>query len=1145
MKQRGTVTKEQIQAFFDGRDPMEHIVKFECSYDDTKVSIIYRDDNGVKRVKKDSFKPFVWATQRAARELYNGDKQTIRKKLSEFGIDCKGLRIHRDDGTVPDRMANGYRVLFQAKGAMSYNKFMDFFKEGGVPIYPTTKDRNYGRRDYMAVAPVEQYMIQTGKRQFKGYDDYDDLVRMQWDLETEGLDPNKDAISQIGIRTNKGFQKKISVEGSGPEKLNNEHKALRGFFDTILEIKPDVITGHNTENFDWNFNDVRIQILTRQSMREFTEKDFKNGVYKKKKQAVLKLGGEMEYYYPTVMWGFNLTDSLFAVRRAQAIDSNIKSANLKYVTKYSGLNKPNRVYIPGKLIETVWSDNAEAYIFNDENGNWLKYEPDKTYKDENGNEVPRYEKRGEFVYDLKTGERFEMVTGRYIGERYLMDDLYETDKVELQYNQSNFLVCKMLPVPFEKVCTMGTAAIWKYIMMAWSYENGLAIPEIISKRPFVGGLSRLLKVGFVQKIVKLDYNSLYPSIELTFGIENDVDVMDVLLAMLEFVLSRREHFKELKAIHGSNADELKAKLKEAKTENEKKEIASKIASEKKKKGAANTLQLPLKILGNSYFGGSSSGTPFPWTDTNCIGPEQTTCTGRQMLRLMIYHFSHLSTFNGANLDNDYNYEPIVGDTDGFNFRMPDKFRYTDEHPYIGKGLGRNVTKGKAYTDVEADVAEFEDTYLNEAFNGGVLKNGLGVDEYCTACIQFSRKNYADLMPDGSIKLVGNTIKSKKMPKYIEKFLDSGIRLLLNGDGAGFLEAYYDYVEKIYNLQIPLKDIATVGKIKTSIDTYKKSCNTLTAAGNKKARQAWYELAIKNDLNVNMGDSIYYINTGSKKGDSDVQRITHYYNDGVEITKEFLKAYKKYTDELKESYSMDEKMTKYEYGIRTYGNMFYEEDEIVFNCVLLSNDIVEDEDDHFCDDDFEYNVAKYIEMFNKRIRPLLVCFSKDIRTAINEKGKEIDNILITNPKDRKSFTEEECKLVAGQPYKKTDQDTYEELMTMEDKEIKFWLLVDKKPPYADEIGMDWEAVKADYLKRMAEYEREEIKAEIEAYNKAIARLTESDVEKLLDDGVMPTSIMAIVDEDANSNNFVSKKYPNVVIGNIFDIIDKNFDEDGEE
>lgn len=1143
MKKRGTVTTEQIQAFFDGKDPMEHIIKFECGYDDSKVSIIYRDENGVKRVKKDSFKPFVWATQRAARELYNGDKQTIKRKLSEYAIECKGLRIHRDDGSVPERMANGYRVLFQARGAMTYTQFMNFFKEGGVPIYPTQRDKNYGRRDYMAVAPVEQYMIQTGKRQFKGYEDYDDLVRMQWDLETEGLDATKDAISQIGIRTNKGFERIISVDGTGSIRLNNEVKALRGFFDTIKEVKPDVVTGHHTENFDWCFNETRISLLTHQTMREFTEKDFKNGVYKKKKQAVLKLGGEMEYYYPTVMWGFQLTDSLFAVRRAQAIDSNIKSANLKYITKYAGLNKPNRVYIPGKMINTVWSDNTESYLFNNENGNWLKYDPNATFTHETG-ECLRYEKRGDFVWDLKTGEKFEFVTGRYIGERYLMDDLYETDKVELQYNQSNFLVCKMLPVPFEKVCTMGTAAIWKYIMMAWSYENGLAIPEIISKRPFVGGLSRLLKVGFVRRIVKLDYNSLYPSIELTFGIENDVDVMDVLLAMLEYVLSKREHFKELKAIHGDKANELKELLKAVKDASEKTEIASKLANEKKKKNAANTLQLPLKILGNSYFGGSSSGTPFPWTDTNCIGPEQTTCTGRQMLRLMIHHFSNLSTFNGANLSDEYNYIPIVGDTDGFNFQMPWKFRYTDEHPYIGKGLGRNVTKGKAYTGVEADVAEFEDTYLNQAFNGGVLKNGLGVDEYCDACIQFSRKNYADLMPDGSIKLVGNTIKSKKMPKYIEKFLDKGIRLLLNGDGAGFLEAYYDYVEKIYNLQIPLKDIATVGKIKTSIDTYKKSCNTLTAAGNKKARQAWYELAIKHDLNVNMGDSIYYINTGNKKGDSDVQRVTHYYNGETDVTKELLKAYKKYTDGLKEQGRQSEKMTKSEFGQQTYGQSFHEEDEIIFNCVLLHNDIVEDEDDHFCDEDFEYNVAKYIEMFNKRIRPLLVCFSRDIRTVINEKGKEIDNILITNPKDRKSFTEEECKLVAGEPYKKTDQDTYEELMTMEDKEIKFWLLVDKKPPYADEIGMDWESVKADYLKRMEEYEREEIKAEVNAYNAAIAKLSESDVEKMLDEGIVPPSVLAIVDEDANSNNFVSKKYPNVVIGNIFDIIDKNFETDAE-
>ena len=78
---------------------------------------------------------------------------------------------------------------------------------------------------------------------------------------------------------------------------------------------------------------------------------------------------------------------------------------------------------------------------------------------------------------------------------------------------------------------------------------------------------------------------------------------------------------------------------------------------------------------------------------------------------------------------------------GFNFQKPKKFRYTNEHPYIGLGKGRNVKKGKGYVGVEADVAEFEDTFLNEAYNGGILKNGLGVDEYCDAL-----KKYGHVKP---------------------------------------------------------------------------------------------------------------------------------------------------------------------------------------------------------------------------------------------------------------------------------------------------------------------------------------------------------------------------------------------------------------
>ena len=509
---------------------------------------------------------------------------------------------------------------------------------------------------------------------------------------------------------------------------------------------------------------------------------------------------------------------------------------------------------------------------------------------------------------------------------------------------------------------------------------------------------------------------------------------------------------------------------------------------------------------------------------------------------------------------------VLSNTDGFNFQKPLKYRYTESHPYIGKGLGRNVKKGKEYTEVDADVAEFEDTFINEAYNGGVLKNGLGIDEYCDACIQFARKNYADLMPDGSKKLVGNTIKSKKLPIYIEKFLNKAIDMLLHGKGSEFLNYYYDYVEKIYNMQIPLKDIATVGKIKTSIETYKESCKQLTAGGTKKARQAWYELAIRDNLPVNMGDTIYYINTGDKKSVSDVQRVTKYYFEGrdgkeidyvtnddgtpktdrkgnaIPLSKGLESEYnrkKKANDPivLAPNNSKKKYISKDEYIHKAYPSI-KDKDVIVFNCVRLPNEIVEDEDDHFCSDDIEYNKEKYIDMFNKRIKPLLVCFDEKIRYGVNEKGKTINNILITSPKDRKEFTESESHLVAGQPYESIDQDTYEQLMTIEDKEIKFWIENNKVPPYTKECGMDWEKIKQDYLNRQEELKKEGIREEKALYDEIIRKITKDDVEKVLEDGLLPDKLLSIIDEDVNDGNFISKKYK-IKIGNIYDIVEKDF------
>ena len=625
------ISTERVNQFLNGHDPMERIITIECGYDEDEVSIVYVDSKGIKRIRKDAFKPFIWVKNSAATRLFNGDRKQIKSKMRQYGISVKQLITTMTGEAVSDRLESGYKYLFYAKDKMSYSKFQRFFTEGGVPIHERPKKgelvQQQSNREFMGVTPVEQYMIESGKRLFKGYESYNELHRLTFDLETQGLNPQYHRIEQFGIHTNRGFDKILSVEGKTKDELDrNEKRVIEEGLIIMSELKPDIIAGHNSENFDWDFIMVRYEILGG-NFASFTSQLFPKAIYKKEKESVLKLGGEIEYYRPTIIWGFNVLDSLHAARRAQAIDSNMKSSNLKYVTKYLNLKKPNRVYVPGDKITTTWAIKDKEFAFSDTDGDWYRVTDSKPLKD-----------------------GYELVSGRYIVKRYLLDDLWETDKVEDKLNESNFLVGKMLPTTFTRACTMGTAGIWKLIMLAWCYENDLAVPSNAPSRRFTGGLSRLLKTGYVDRVVKLDYNSLYPSIILTWNVSTDIDIMDVMLSFLNYILTQREKYKGLKGEAGAKADEISKRLEEdtSLTDEERKKLEEEKRYWKAEKSGNDKKQLPLKILANSFFGSYGCPQIFPYGDS--YAAEMTTCLGRMSLRLMISHFKNIG------------YEPIVGDS---------------------------------------------------------------------------------------------------------------------------------------------------------------------------------------------------------------------------------------------------------------------------------------------------------------------------------------------------------------------------------------------------------------------------------------------------------------------------------------------------
>jgi len=889
------VPQEEIERFLLGEDEEKYIVSLEYDYKTSKIYKIIQDPVKGKLLRPDTFIPFAWVGDLKGKNFYKSDKHAQKRAMSENGIIIEKLDTHGDE-----RLENGLKYI--VKTTKTYSNLVNFFKGGGLD--PWGRDNT---DSIQILSPVEQYLVQKNKRLFKGFEEYDEIHRFVFDIETTGLDPKTSKIFLIGMKDNRGFIKLLSAQNEDAER-----QMIIDFFKTIDDLKPSLVGGYNSAFFDFPFILKRAEIL-KVNIKKIC-KTLHPDYSLKQKDGILKLANEMEPYVQTQMWGYNIVDIAHAVRRAQAINSDIKSWSLKYITKFIEAEKPNRVYVEGDKIGKIYFENEEFWM-NKENGAYKKVGLDSKIDEICG--------RRDDVYKL--------VTGSKIIEDYLDDDLYETMIVDEQFNQANFLLSKLVPTTYERLSTMGTATLWKMIMASWSYKHNLALPKKLEKRKFTGGLSRLVQVGFSKNVLKLDYSSLYPSIQLVHDVFPACDVTGAMKSMLKYFRDTRIKYKNL-------ASEYKT-------------IDPKLAISYDRK------QLPIKIFINAFFGSLSAPQVFPWGDID-MG-EQITCTGRQYLRQMIMFFMQRG------------YVPLVMDTDGVNFETPSD---RDEYKYIGKGLNGLVKENKEYVGAEADVAEYNDLFLRGEM-------GLDIDGVWSSTINVARKNYALLTDKGKVKLTGNTIKSKKLQTYVAEFLDKGLRLLLDGKGGEFLDFYYEYVDKLYNKQIPLAKIANKARVKQSIDDYKVHITKTTRAGNMMSRQAHMELLIKENKSPGLGDTIYYVNNGEKKSHGDVQK---------------------------------------------------KKDELVLNCYLINEEDIEKNPDLLGD----YNVARYMAAFNKRIEPLLVVYNPEIR----------EDILIEDPKDRPIFTKTQTELVRGYPMKEAHQDTLEEVLTLSDMELTFWKSVGIDPYY---------------------------------------------------------------------------------------------------
>ena len=923
------IDANEIKSFLEGNDPEEFIVACEFDYASDSVYKIKEIPGKGKEIRKDTFIPFCWVGDLKGLNFYGNSKGAQKEAMTNHGIVIEKLQTHGDE-----RMENG--LTYMVKSLKGYRHLIQFFRDGGAdPWGEKFKDK------IMILPPVEQYFISKEKRLFKGFEDYDDVTRLVYDLETTSLEPKYGRIFMIGIRTNKGFNRIIECINEEDEK-----KGILEFFNVINELKPSIIGGYNSANFDWYWIFERCKILGIDIKKACRSLHPQHSITQKK--TILKLANDVEDFMQTSIWGYNVIDIIHAVRRAQAINSSIKSAGLKYIAEFINVKEEDRVYIGHDSIGKMYTENQE-YWLNIKNG--------------------EYRKKGDFVdLDTKFPDTYVLTTGSKIVERYLQDDLEETLKVDKEFSQGSFLLASMIPTTYERVSTMGTATLWKMLMLAWSYKHNLAIPAKQGKTDFVGGLSRLLKVGYSKDVLKLDFSSLYPSIQLVHDVFPQCDVTGAMKGMLKYFRDTRIKYKEL-------AEDC-------------------YTTDPNKAATYNNKQLPIKIFINSMFGALSAPQVYAWGDMY-MG-EQITCTGRQYLRQMIKFFMSRG------------YTPLVMDTDGVNFSLPDG---VNERKYVGRGLNWKVKDGKVYEGAESDVAKYNDIFMRGEM-------ALDTDGVWPSCINLARKNYAVMDYKGKIKLTGNSIKSKKLPGYIEKFLDKGIKMLLEGKGQEFVEYYYEYIQKIYDKQIPLAQIAQRAKVKQTLSDYKYRCTQTTKAGSLMARQAHMELALHHKMNVNLGDVIMYVNNGLRASYGDVQKV----------------------NKLKSGWRKED----LEYYVLNNGKEPNESitSIIRLNCYILNPDDLENNPDLTG----EYNVSRAITTFNKRIEPLMVCFKQDVR-------KEL---IVDDPSNRGIFTKAQCELINGLPMGNGDQDELDEVMDMSEGEVSYWNKRGLSPNYMYDLAEEgWE------------------------------------------------------------------------------------------
>jgi DNA polymerase I len=352
---------------------------------------------------------------------------------------------------------------------------------------PVSQFRDLFAEAPLALPPEEQYLVATGRTYFQGLD-FDAVKRLQFDLETTGLDPDIDRIFLVAVRAPNGEREVL--EASRDDDAAEVELLLR-LAARIRALDPDVIENHNLHGFDLPFllrraERLRVRVnLGRSPDIDFRLRPASRGARLGQVGAAwLERLRRSRYTIP----GRELIDSMDAVRRHDFSARDLPGHGLKAVARHLGLATETREYIAGGKV-------YEAYLA----------DPERV-------------------------------------RRYATDDVVEAAGVARLLGGASFSLAQMAPRRYERLADAGAATGVLDPLLVRAYLRArVALPThgASDGTAHQGAALYLFASGVAERIVKADVASLYPSLMRQYRIGPGRDRLGVFLAIVDQLVAHR------------------------------------------------------------------------------------------------------------------------------------------------------------------------------------------------------------------------------------------------------------------------------------------------------------------------------------------------------------------------------------------------------------------------------------------------------------------------------------------------------------------------------------------------------------------------------------------------------------------------------